>query len=207
MPMEFQCGSIDVMARMTRETSKARTRQRLIDEAERLFRERGYAATSLEQIAEAAEVTKGAIYGHFSSKEDLLLSAIEATPTPDYGAVLNDQSRPLRERLAEFGRTMAVDEATTDKAGLAVSLEFLAALLRSPDALWRYGAGLKQRLEELAAEDDEQPLEGTTPVQVWAIGHALFIGLRIYQSIAPEVLTPAQFERACVLIAGLYPEP
>lgn len=194
------------MTRLTRAESKARTRQRLLDEAQRLFRERGYAATSLEQIAEAAEVTKGAIYGHFASKEDLLLSAIEAAPTPDYGAVLNDQSRPLRERLAEFGRTMAVDEATTDKAGLAVSLEFVAALLRTPDALRRYSANLQRRLEDLAADDDEQPLPGTTPVQTWAIGHALSIGLQIYQCIAPEIITPAAFERAYELLAGLYPD-
>ena len=194
------------MARVTRATSKARTRQRLLAEAQRLFRERGYAATSLEQIAEAADVTKGAIYGHFSSKEDLLLSAIEAAPTPDYGTVLNDRSRPLRERLAEFGRAMAVDEATTDKAGLAVSLEFVAALLRSPDALRRYGADLGRRLEELAAEDDEQPRPGITPVEAWAVGHALFLGLQIYQCIAPDILTPAVFERAHELLAGLYPE-
>jgi AcrR family transcriptional regulator len=191
---------------VTRATSKARTRQRVLDEAERLFRERGYAATSLEQIAEAAEVTKGAIYGHFSSKEDLLLGAIEATPTPDYGAVLNDRSRPLRERLAEFGRTMAADMATTDRAGLAVSLEFVAALLRNPEALRRYDADLQRRLEELAAEDEEQPLPGITPVQTWAIGHALLIGLQIYQCIAPEILTPAVFERAYESLAGLYPE-
>jgi len=194
------------VTRLTRAESKARTRQRLLDEAQRLFRERGYAATSLEQIAEAAEVTKGAIYGHFSSKEDLLLSAIEAAPTPDYGAVLNDQSRPLRERLAEFGRTMAVDAATTDKAGLAVSLEFVAALLRTPDALRRYSANLQRRLEDLAADDDEQPLPGTTPVQAWAIGHALSIGLQIYQCIAPEIITPAAFEHAYELLAGLYPD-
>jgi len=194
------------VARVSRATSKARTRQRLLGEAERLFRERGYAATSLEQIAEAADVTKGAIYGHFSSKEDLLLSAIEATPTPDYGTVLNDRSRPPRERLAEFGRAMAVDEATMDKAGLAVSLEFIAALLRSPDVLGRYGADLERRLQELAAEDDEQPRPGTTPVEAWAIGHALFLGLQIYQCIAPDILTPAVFERAYELLAGLYPE-
>jgi AcrR family transcriptional regulator len=194
------------VARVTRATSKARTRQRLLGEAERLFRERGYAATSLEQIAEAADVTKGAIYGHFSSKEDLLLSAIEAAPTPDYGTVLNDRSRPPRERLAEFGRGMAVDEATTDKAGLAVSLEFVAALLRSPDALRRYAADLGRRLAELAAEDDEQPCPGITPVEAWAVGHALFLGLQIYQCIAPDILTPAVFERAYELLAGLYPE-
>ena len=88
---------------MTRAESKERTRQRLLAEAQRLFRERGYAATSLEQIAEAAEVTKGAIYGHFASKEDLLLGAIEAgrDTTPEYVTMLNDESRPLRERLAD----------------------------------------------------------------------------------------------------------
>ena len=195
------------MTRVTRETSKAMTRQRLLTEAQRLFRERGYAATSLEQIAEAADVTKGAIYGHFSSKEDLLLSAIEATPTPDYGAVLNDRSRPLRERLAEFGAEMAVDEATMDKAGLAVSLEFAAALLRNPSALRRYSDDLGRRLEQLAADDDEQPRPGITPIEVWAIGHALSIGLQIYQFIAPDILTPTVFARTYELLAGLYPEP
>ncbi len=194
------------MARTTRATSSAQTRQRLLSEAQRLFRERGYAATSLEQIAEAAEVTKGAIYGHFSSKEDLLLTAVEAQPTPDYGSALTDQSRPLRERLAEFGRTMAVDQAATDKAWLAVVLEFFAALLRSPEALQRYGADFLRELAELAAKDPDEPLPGTTPVEVWAIGYALGLGLLVYRSIAPELLTPAVFERAIELLAGLYPE-
>ncbi len=193
------------MARMTRETSKAMTRERLLSEAQRLFRERGYAATSLEQIAEAADVTKGAIYGHFSSKEDLLLSAIEAEPTPAWATALNDRSLPVRERLAEFSRAMAVDEEFRDKAVLAVELEFVAALLRSPGALRRYSADLERRLSELAAADDDQPLPGTSPVEVWAIGHALLIGLQIYQHIAPDILTPAVFGRAYELLADLYP--
>jgi AcrR family transcriptional regulator len=191
---------------MTRATAKAMTRQRLIGEARRLFRERGYAATSLEQIAEAADVTKGAIYGHFASKEDLLLSAIEAAPTPDYGAALNDQSRPLRERLREFGRAMAVSESATDKAELAVSLEFTAALLRSPDALRRYSTELEQRLGELVATDKDQPAPGTSPLEVWAIGAALLCGLQVYQQITPQIITPAVFGRAYELLAGLYPD-
>jgi hypothetical protein len=117
------------------------------------------------------------------------------------------EAGPLRERLAEFGRPMAVDEATTDKAGLAVSLEFAAALLRSPGALRRYSDDLERRLEQLAADDDEQPRPGPTVVEVWAIGHALSIGLQIYQFIAPQIITPAVFERAYELLAGLYPEP
>lgn len=194
------------MARVTRATSKAMTRQRLLDEAKRLFREQGFAATSLEQIAEAAEVTKGAIYGHFSSKEDLMLAAISATPLPDYGSLLNDTSKPLRERLAEFGRAVAADGAATDTAGLAASLEFIAALLRNPDVLRRYAAGFEAVLRELAADDKDEPLPPITPVQTWAIGHALHVGLQIYQCLAPEVLTPEAVERAFEVLAGLYPE-
>lgn len=194
------------VARMTRETSKAMTRERLLGEARRLFRERGYAATSLEQIAEAAGVTKGAIYGHFSSKEDLLISAIEAAPVPAWATAMNDESLSLRERLAEFSRTMTVSEAFTDKTVLAMDLEFLAALLRSPGDLKRYGDVNGRRLAELAAADPDQPPPGTTAIEAWAISHALCIGLQIYQHIAPDILTPEVFERAYGLIASLYPE-
>ena len=192
---------------MTRAESKERTRQRLLAEAQRLFRERGYAATSLEQIAEAAEVTKGAIYGHFASKEDLLLSAIEAgrdTP-PEYVAMLNDESRPLRERLAEFSHAVAV-EHPGDVAELAMFLEFFAALLRAPDALQRYSSGLERQLRAMAGTDSEEPAAGTTPVQAWTIGLALVVGLQIYQRMAPGLVTPEVIERAVSLLAGLYEE-
>ena len=198
------CENADV-ARVTRAESKERTRQRLLAEAQRLFRERGYAATSLEQIAAAAEVTKGAIYGHFASKEDLMLSALEASrdTAPDYVAMLNDQSRPLRERLAEFSRAVAVEDAA-DVAELAMFLEFFAALLRAPDALQRYSSGLEHRLQEIADTDSEEPGEGATPIQVWTIGHAMVVGLQIYQRLAPGLVTPEVFERALGLLAGLY---
>jgi AcrR family transcriptional regulator len=197
----------EVVARVTRAESKERTRQRLLAEAQRLFRERGYAVTSLEQIADAANVTKGAIYGHFASKEDLLLSTIEAgrDTTPDFVKMLNDSSRPARERLAEFGRAVALEEPD-DAADLAMFLEFFAALMRAPDALQRYSRGLENRLQELADADTDEPAGGTTPVQVWAIGHALVVGLQIYQRLAPGLVTPEVFERALSLLAGLYPE-
>jgi AcrR family transcriptional regulator len=196
------------MARVTRAESKERTRQRLLAEAQRLFRERGYAATSLEQIAEAAEVTKGAIYGHFASKEDLMLSALEAAPAPDYSATLNDASRPLRERLAAFGRAAAAQDPG-DTGELAMFLEFFAALLRAPHALQRYSSGRERRLQELANADDADSGDlaaGVTPVQPWAIGQAMLVGLQIEKHLAPRLITPEVFERAFGLLAGLYQE-
>ena len=196
------------MARVTRAESKERTRQRLLAEAQRLFRERGYAATSLEQIAEAAEVTKGAIYGHFASKEDLMLSTLEAAPPTDYSTTLNDQSRPLRERLAEFGRALAAEQPG-DTEELAMYLEFFAALLRAPDALQRYSSRRERRLEELAGADGGDSGElaaGVTPVQAWTIGEAMLVGLQIEKRLAPRLVTPEVFERAFGLLADLYQE-
>jgi AcrR family transcriptional regulator len=48
------------------------TRQAIFDSALALFGEKGYAATSVQEITEAAGVTKGAFYHHFESKEELL---------------------------------------------------------------------------------------------------------------------------------------
>jgi AcrR family transcriptional regulator len=193
------------VARVTRAESKERTRQRLLAEAQRLFRERGYAATSLEQIAEAAEVTKGAIYGHFASKEDLMLAALEAAPTPDYVTRLNDQSRPLRERLAAYGRAVAA-ENPGDTEELAMYLEFYAALLRAPEALQRYSSGIEHRLRELADADNDELPPGAEPIQAWAIGQAMLAGLQIYKRLAPGLVTPELFEHAFVLLADLYQE-
>jgi AcrR family transcriptional regulator len=192
------------VARVTRAESKELTRQRLLEQAQRLFRERGYAATSLEQIAEAAEVTKGAIYGHFASKEDLMVSAIEAVPTPVSVDLLNSRSRPLGERLGEFGRA-AADEPE-DFAQMAMMLEFYAALLRAPAARQRYGSRLEHRLQELADADTDEPISEIKPVQVWALGYAMLAGLEIYQGLAPDLVTAEVFERAFGLLAGLYRE-
>ena len=60
-------------------TASLSTRERLIDEAMRLFGEQGYRATSVAQIEEAAGLTPGSggLYHHFRSKELLLEAGIE----------------------------------------------------------------------------------------------------------------------------------
>lgn len=53
------------------------TRAQLVAAARRLFGEHGYAATSLQGIVAAAEVTKGALYHHFASKQEIFLAVFE----------------------------------------------------------------------------------------------------------------------------------
>jgi AcrR family transcriptional regulator len=64
------------------------TRQRIQDVALDLFAERGYEKTSLREIAEQLDVTKAALYYHFKTKEDIVLSLFQ------------DLSKPLDELIA-----------------------------------------------------------------------------------------------------------
>lgn len=61
------------MARKTKEDAE-KTRQRIVDAARKEFAKRGVGRTSLDQIAKAAKVTRGAIYWHFESKSALFFA-------------------------------------------------------------------------------------------------------------------------------------
>jgi AcrR family transcriptional regulator len=55
----------------------ADTKRALVSAAHRLFARRGYAATSLDEICERAGVTKGALYHHFSGKQELFAAVYD----------------------------------------------------------------------------------------------------------------------------------
>ena len=60
-----------------RQQYSASTKRALVDVAEELFTEHGYAATSLDAIVAGAQVTKGALYHHFSGKQALFEAVFE----------------------------------------------------------------------------------------------------------------------------------
>jgi AcrR family transcriptional regulator len=66
-------------------------RERILDEARSLFLERGFAATSMQEIADAVGMTKPALYYHFKDKQDLLLAVL--------GREMEDGHRAFNESL------------------------------------------------------------------------------------------------------------
>ena len=69
------------MPRKTQEESQE-TRKNILECAKRLFSKRGYERTSLSDIAKYSGVSRGAIYWHFESKEDLLVNLVEYVDMP-----------------------------------------------------------------------------------------------------------------------------
>ena len=61
--------------RVTREKA-AESRERILDTASRLFREKGFDGVGLDAIMKAAGLTHGGFYGHFASKDDLAAEAV-----------------------------------------------------------------------------------------------------------------------------------
>jgi AcrR family transcriptional regulator len=85
--------------RLNREEKNAETQRRLLDAAREVFGRRGYGSASLEEIAEEAGFSRGALYHHFAGKEDLFL------------ALLDER---VSARVAEIERTFAAGEATKE---------------------------------------------------------------------------------------------
>ena len=63
--------------RLTRHDRKNQTRQMLIDAAAKVFAERGFEASTIDEVAATAGFTKGAVYSNFASKTDLFIALIE----------------------------------------------------------------------------------------------------------------------------------
>jgi AcrR family transcriptional regulator len=98
--IDFSHGSSGRMGSRRKEASEE-TRGRIVAAARELFRERGFDATSAEQIAARAGVAKGTVFLHGGSKERLLLLAYEAdvleTATAALAAI--DPAQPLPKML------------------------------------------------------------------------------------------------------------
>ncbi|WP_331372842.1 TetR family transcriptional regulator [Sinorhizobium chiapasense] len=82
------------------------TRQKILNAAERVFYAKGVSNTTLEEVAKAAGVTRGAIYWHFANKTDLFLALYDAVPLPQEDMI-------AREIETEASDTLAIVESAT----------------------------------------------------------------------------------------------
>jgi AcrR family transcriptional regulator len=141
-----------MVERWTQERRLEHTRALLLDAAEEVFAEKGFAPATLDDIAGAAGYTKGAIYKHFATKEDLFLAVSDRYWRRyfDNFAEVMAAARQIGAReldeIAERWHRLSVDRGAEHAA---LGLEFTLYLLRNPDARERVAAKRSEVVEEL----------------------------------------------------------
>ncbi|MFE7800074.1 TetR/AcrR family transcriptional regulator [Nocardia sp. NPDC057440] len=168
--------------RLTREQSRQQTRDRLLAAAAELFAERGVNGTSVEQIAERAGYTRGAVYGNFTDKHELIVELLVQRTQREIDEV-SRLDHTTREPLRQFNRDRA--EHLTD--WLALRLELILHILRNPDLRPRLAEReLLARAAITAGVADELPRPPADPAFLALIIHALEDGLLIQKLLTPE---------------------
>ena len=89
------------MVRRTKDEA-LETRDHILDAAERMFSARGVSRTSLEDIASAAGVTRGAIYWHFRDKSDLFAAMVNRVTLPMEAMVARSSDESIEDPLASL---------------------------------------------------------------------------------------------------------
>lgn len=101
---------------MTQEERSEKSRQQILDAALKLFSHKGYGATSVRDIAEEADLSKGNVYHHFPDKETIFRALIdryfEAMAQPDFPFNRALASGSFPDNLEEIG--LAIREVTRD---------------------------------------------------------------------------------------------
>lgn len=134
-----------VAERWTRERRVEHTRNLLLDAAEELFARKGLGGAALEDIADAAGYTRGAIYSHFGAKEELFLAVVERQRQrflDGFSDLISSIHRLDDLDIDELAARWRQLSSDTDRA--ALGYEFTLFLLRNPEASERL---TDQRLE------------------------------------------------------------
>jgi AcrR family transcriptional regulator len=185
--------------RLTRAEAKARTREQLLDAAAHTFARKGFAGASVEEIAESAGYTIGALYSNFGSKEQLFLElltvrarqrAVSATEILSAGGEGGTDPVEMLSRLL-----VAVADSDTDF--MALQAEFWLYAVRNPAAMEAFAAqqrGQADALESLVTAAMRQyGVPADVPAKsVTTLVFALFQGLvrqrRVDEAAVPDEL-------------------
>ncbi len=104
------------------------TRNSIISAAERVFFEKGVSNATLEDVAKAAGVTRGAIYWHFSNKTDLFLELYNSVPMPQEDMIAREIEEPGSDVLCYIEK--AAGDWLDEMAGDEHRQRILTILLR-----------------------------------------------------------------------------
>jgi TetR/AcrR family transcriptional regulator, acrAB operon repressor len=183
-----------VAARRTADEAAA-TRESLIDAALEVFSERGYAAARLEEIAERADLTRGALYHHFSDKAELYLAVLGERWSRAMAPLwrILEGTGSSRERVSAFVTTYltALERDGTVRALLKMGMSADVSLPELRDGLRAKAKAMNAWADALTQviATDHKPAEARQA----AVAVISFVtGVAYLATLSPSLISPAR---------------
>lgn len=188
---------------MRKSDQSSETYRRIIEATQGLLADQGYEATGVAEICRAADVSKGAFYYHFPSKQAVLQAILDEwmhalDPGPD---LWQDDTRPAPDVLREVGQT-AAEIFRGDQRTARLFLEFWSLAGRDPSVAEaarapyrRYAAGLAQVVRR---GREEGSLAKVEPEPAGRVLVSLAVGV-----LLSSLLDPGAADWGEVLTSGL----
>lgn len=183
----------------------------LLAAALRVFARRGFRQAGVDEIAAAAGYSKGALYWHFSGKEDLLLALLEErvdAPMREMVALLQ-AAPPERDMSVEASREFAL-RLTKHRDAMLLEHEYWTLAIRDPELRARYAerqtelrgalaGALEARARHLGTPDLPIPADDLARIVMSIVG-----GLAVDELIEPGSVRPELLGETLALVyAGL----
>lgn len=183
------------MSRVRVRATRSETRQRLFEAAAQVFAEQGIGSATLEAIASAAGLTRGAFYSNFDSKDELITAMladhVEQTVRRNLGLLVDH-----RTAAEVVGALAAVDRSTQDPLGRSPLLHIELLLYAARTAARRHEVAEPLRARRTLVADliratiAEPPID---PDHLAAMLLAMEDGFRLHQLVDPETTAPDSF--------------
>lgn len=190
--------------RLTRAESKEQTRRRLLDAAAHTFARKGYAGASVEEVAEAAGYSVGAVYSNFANKEELFSALMTDRAVNQMGEVAHiiesarAQSKDPLEALGE----MLIAIADKDIEVAVLRTEFWLHAVRNPGLMQIEASSSDKTLGAVRGILSDMLDRNGVDVSAVSVDDfatttvALFSGLIRQRRIDPTRVTEAMFGQA-----------
>ena len=191
---------------MLRSQHAEATRRAVLDAARALFGRKGYAQTSVDEIADAARVTKGAVYHHFAGKEALFRAVhaeVEAEAQARTVEAGNPEQPPIDQIVAMMNAYL--DAALDEEIRRITLIDGPALLGLEPETT--PNEQVAQVRSFIAAAIDRGQLADVDPALLTDLigGLALLGGLQIARASDPDATRVAVGKALDAMLRGLAP--
>jgi AcrR family transcriptional regulator len=182
------------------EQRKAETRAELIEAAATVFTERGYHSASLQEVAQRAGFTTGAIYGHFRNKDDLFLAVFEQFALSRVSEL--GEAHDAADRAFGSGARALADQWMArhedNSAFTLVAMEFAVHAIRHPplrEALADRYAAVRLTAARML-EQDAEAAGVTLPMpalELATVLRELGVGLALAKLVDPDAVSASLY--------------